>query len=137
MKFRTVTLLALVCALAISMPAMAKNQKPGKWQLTIETNMPNMPMKMQPMTFTHCVTKEQAESNEPPKSPRESSDCKISDMKQDGNTMTWKMSCPKQKITGEGTATYSGDSFVMNTKINMDGNEMSQKMTGKLLGPCD
>ena len=138
MKFRTITLLVVVCALALAMPAMAKNQKPGKWSLTIENEMPNMPVKIPPMTVSTCVTKEQAESNEPPKGPRDNaSDCKILDMKLDGDTATWKMECPKEKMTAEGTATYKGDSFTMQMKASMNGQDITTKMSGKYVGPCD
>ena len=138
MKFRTITLLVVVCAIAMAMPAMAKNQKPGKWTMTVETEMEGMPMKMPPMTVSTCVTKEMAESNEPPKGQHENaSDCKILDMKMDGDTASWKMDCPKEKMKGEGTATYKGDSFDMKQKMEVEGQNISMHMTGKYVGPCD
>jgi uncharacterized protein YggE len=138
MKLRTITLLVLVCAVALAMPAMAKNQKAGKWSMTIETEMEGMPMKMPPMTVSTCVTKEQAESNEPPKGQRENaSDCRILDLKMDGDTASWKMECPKEKMTGEGTATYKGDSFDMKQKVTVQDQHVTTHMTGKYIGPCD
>ena len=63
MKFRNLALFVLVCAFVL--PAYAAGPaKAGKWQTTIEMEMEGMPMKMPPVTNTHCITKEQAESAE-------------------------------------------------------------------------
>ena len=136
MKLRITILLAIVCSLALAFTASAKNVKPGKWQLTVETSIPNSPVKPGPMSFTKCITKEEAESNEPPKSSRDN-DCKISDLKMEGNTASWKVSCEKRGITGEGTATYSGDSYTSSMTMHMQGQDISTKSTGKYLGDCD
>ncbi|MGZ8796081.1 MAG: hypothetical protein ACXW2F_01955, partial [Thermoanaerobaculia bacterium] len=65
MKLRTLALCAL--ALALALPTFASPMKAGKWQITIQMEMPNMPMKMPPMTVTKCVTQAEAERPEPPK----------------------------------------------------------------------
>ncbi len=137
MKLRTLALCTLVLALAL--PTFgATLMKPGKWQVSIQMEMPNMPMKMPAMTFTHCVTKEEAENPQPPKSKQDKSDCKISDYKIDGNTVTWTVKCTgKQEMTGEGKMTFNGDSYSGETHLKADEIEMTQKMTGKLLGACD
>ena len=134
MRFRIAILLAAVCALAVPFTASAKNMKPGKWELTFE--MSGGPMAGHPFTTNKCVTPEEAASNEPPKA-RENSECKVTDMKIDGNTVSWKVSCAKSGATGDGTATYTGDSFNGTSHIKMGEQEFTQKFSGKFLGACD
>jgi hypothetical protein len=137
MKLRTLALCTLVLALALPTFA-ASPMKPGKWQVTIEMNMPNMPMKMQPITMTHCVTKEQAENPQPPKKSKKDDACQLSDYKIDGNTVTWTVKCTgKQEMTGEGKMVFEGDTYEGTTHFKTPDMEMSQKFTGKYLGACD
>ena len=108
MKLRNLALFALVCALVV--PAYAAGiGKAGKWQMTMEMDMPGMPMKMPPVSVTHCVTKEQAENPEAaiPKNNRDS-DCKYSDVKVDGSTVSWKVECAKSKTCAVPRATIAG-----------------------------
>ena len=131
-------LLVVVCALAL--PSFAASPvKPGKWQVTMEMDMPGMPMKVPPTTITHCITKEQAENPEAtlPKASRQG-DCKVSDYKLDGNTVTWNVKCEgKQPMTGSGKITYDSDSYTGTMKMKMQETEMTAKYTGKRIGECD
>jgi hypothetical protein len=133
---KKVALYALAAALLVPSFANAAVTKAGKWQITIESEMPGMPMKMPPITMTHCVTPEQAENPEPPKGNK-SDDCKISDYKIDGNTVSWRMSCEKQKMTGKGNITYSPDSYEGEMRMNTGEMVITQKYHGKYLGACD
>ena len=137
MKFRNLALFVLVCALVL--PAYAAGPaKAGKWQTTIEMEMEGMPMKMPPVTNTHCITKEQADSaeNAIPKSDRQT-DCTFSDVKVDGNTVSWKMNCEKQGMTGTGTVTYASDSYTGRMDMKVQDQAMHMKYSGKYLGACD
>jgi Protein of unknown function (DUF3617) len=138
MRLRSFTLCTIVLAIATTMfAADAKSpMKPGKWQITITMDMPGMPMKMPPMTFVNCVTKEQAENPQPPKT-KQNDDCKVSDYKMDGNVVTWSMKCEKQNMTGEGRITFSSDSYEGESHMKMSDMEVSQKYAGKYLGECD
>lgn len=137
MKLRNFALVALVCALVV--PAYAAPVgKAGKWQMTMEMDMPGMPMKMPPISFTHCVTKEQAENPESaiPKAQKDSG-CKYTDVKVDGSTVSWKVECPKSNMTGTGEVTYSADSYTGKADMKMGDREMHAKYSGKYLGACD
>lgn len=137
MKLRNLALFVVLCALVL--PAYAAGlAKAGKWQTTVEMEMAGMPMKMPPMTHTHCITKEQAEdaANAIPKSQKDTG-CTFSDVKVDGSTVSWKMSCEKQGMTGTGTATYAGDSYTGKMDMKMAEHEMHMKYAGKYLGACD
>jgi len=90
---------------------------PGKWEITTETEMVGMPMKMPPQTYTQCLTGEEFV----PQKQDTSNECQISDIKVDGNTVSWKITCSGQsgQIEGTGRITYSSDSMEeKNTWIN-------------------
>lgn len=142
MNFRKTVLFIAVAALALPVVAnAAEAMKPGKWQITIETEMPGMPMKMPAMTFERCVTPEEAATPQPPKSKKDDT-CKIEDYKLDGNTVTWKINCEKNGMTGHGKMTFAAESWqgesVMNMKDPRSGESMdiTQKMAGKRTGDC-
>jgi hypothetical protein len=113
--------------------------KPGRWESTVQIEMPNMPVKIPPQTTTRCVTKEQAENAENliPKTGEKRGGCTYSDVKVEGSTMSWKMTCEKSGMTGSGTTTYHGDTYEGSMQLKINDQEMSARMTGKFLGECD
>jgi hypothetical protein len=139
MTIKKLAVLLAVCLLPVAVFA-ASPAKPGKWEMTIQTEMSGMPMKMPPHTVSYCLTKEDAENAEKlaPEQQRKNGDCKRTDLKVDGNTVSWKMSCEKSGMTGEGQVTYSGDSYTGGMHMSMaNGNEVRAKYSGKYLGACD
>lgn len=130
-------LIPFVCAFAVvaaSAQAPKRPQKPGKWQVTMEMDMPGMPMKMKPITQEVCVTEEELADPQKsvPSDPK--SDCKVGDYKVQGNTVTWSMECPAQKTRGTGEFTYTGESYTGTMKMDAAGRQMTTKYTGKWLG---
>jgi hypothetical protein len=139
-----------MCAVAMSVSLLAQGPGPrrdGNWQVTIEMEMPGMPQRMPPMTMTQCVTKEQA--NDPSKIVPEGPggrggmppDCKVSDMKNEGNKLSWSMKCEGQNaMTGTGEFIYTADTYTGTMKMNMErGGQpmaMTMKYSGKRLGDC-
>jgi hypothetical protein len=139
MKLRNIVLSAIVCSLAIPVMAADPIAKAGKWEATIQMEMPNMPMKMPAQTFTTCVTKEQAENAENliPKTGDKRGGCTYTDIKVEGSTVSWKMTCEKSGMTGSGSTTYHGDTYEGSMQMKIHDQDMSGKMTGKFLGACD
>ena len=113
-------------------------QRPGKWEVSMQMDMPGMPFKMPAIKTQVCVTEEDLKDpNKSVPKDQNSKDCKVSDYKVDGNTVTWKMVCTgKTKGEGEGEMTYSGDSYEGKMVFNMEGTEMTTKYKGKFLGEC-
>lgn len=135
--------LAAVAAVAVASAAVLAQTSPrrdGNWQITVEMEMPGMPMKMPPRTITQCVTPEQAENPNttvPSGSPDKNNDCKVSDYKLVGNKVTWSLKCTTpQPITGNGEIVYSGDAYDGWMKMKMEAGEMTMKYKGKRLGDC-
>jgi hypothetical protein len=133
------TVLAALAALIIAVPALADAphpQKPGKWQINVQMEMPGMPVKMPPIKFEVCLTEEDLKDPQKavPQDPK--GDCQVGDYEIDGNTVTWTMSCPKQKVSGKGSITFDDTSYSGVMQMKMGEQEMKSNYTGKWLGEC-
>lgn len=130
---KTTLLLALLAGLGLTHNALAAGTglKPGMWEISTQTAMPNMPnlpkipagVQIPPeiqakmaqkgiqisganinagqVSIRHCLTKEQAERNEAPKGLDKN--CQQTSVQRSGNTISYQMSC-----TGDHPATGSG-----------------------------
>jgi hypothetical protein len=138
MKLRNIVVFALASFFAASLFA-GDLAKAGRWETTVEMEMAGMPMKMPAHTMATCVTKEQAENAENliPKAGDKRGGCTYTDVKVDGSTVTWKMSCEKSGMTGTGTVTYKGDSYEGSMHMKMQDRDMTAKYSGKYKGACD
>ena len=135
MRLRNAALVAV--ALGLSVSALAQGpRRDGRWEVKMEMDMPGMPMKMPPITTEICLT--EADLADPQKAvPKDTkSDCKVSDYKVTGNTVTWAMECPSQKMKGTGEATHSGDTYTATMKMETGEQKMSMKYAGKWVGTC-
>jgi hypothetical protein len=156
-------LLALAAAAPIAAEA-ADGIKPGKWEYTITTQMPNLPnlpqlppgVQLPPnvqmgagglsATHTSCVTASDpaAELSKPRGPGAAQSRCNVERMNRSGGTISWVTACtmPDGTSHSEGTARYSGDRREATTKTRTSrGNgppmEVSNHVVGRYLGPCD
>jgi Protein of unknown function (DUF3617) len=138
MNLRKLTLAAAALTLCALPTFAASPQKPGSWQITMEMDAPNMPMKMPPMTFTHCVTQEDVENPDRaiPKG-KQNSNCKVSDFKVDGQKISWSVKCEgKEPVTGNGEITFDNDTYTGWSKMHVQDQDMTMKWSGKRLGDC-
>ncbi len=130
--------MALLAGIALSLQANPQQMREGKWEITSKAEMSGMPMQMPAQKVTICV--DAKNKDKPPIGADDS--CKFSNQKTSGNTMTWKMECTGQaKMTGEGSMSFSGDSYTGSSTMNMDmgGGEimkMKNSYSGKRLGNC-
>ncbi len=131
-------LFAVIACLAISLPAYAgPDMQEGRWEVTSRMEMPGMPVNIPPMSHTQCLTKEDMV----PTSSGQNQDCKVTDQKISGNTVSWKMECSGQGGTtkGSGKVTYNKNSFAgkITTTLPSQGNmQMISHISGRRLGPC-
>ena len=140
MKLIPVAAVVLSFAAVCSQAAAQSPMRPGNWETTMEMDMPGMPMKMPPMKNTRCVTQQEIDSpnrglpSGPHKNPN---DCKISDYKQSGNTVSWNVACSgQQSMTGSGELKFNNDTYDGVIKMMMNQQQMTMKMAGKRLGDC-
>lgn len=124
----------LLTAISISFAASGPNMKEGLWEITTKTKIPGM--EMPPMKHTQCITK----NDLVPQSSQPGQECKITETKVIGNTVTWTMQCKTQgeEMKGTGKITYSGDSFEGTIIISMPQANMkiTTHISGKRIGDC-
>jgi hypothetical protein len=106
------------------------------WEQTVQMEMVGMPMAMPAHTMKVCMPVEQW--SRPPQDQKDKN-CEAKEVKQSGQTMTWKMVCTgEHPMTGDGELTRSGDTFKGRTHMVMAQGEMNMKFSGKKLGgDCD
>jgi hypothetical protein len=117
--------------------------KEGKWDVSYQMEVVGMPFTMPPISArkTTCLDK----NNYVPDNSQQGQECKVSDQKVNGNTVTWTMRCRAQQrtIEGQGKITYHGDRYdgVMDAKLISDDNQgpavgYKYTMQGQRLGAC-
>ena len=133
-------LLAALATAAFAAPALAQqpNLEEGNWEVTTKMEIPGMPFQMPAQKHNQCITKKEFVPDQSDKNR----DCKVTDQKVTGNTVSWKMSCKGKDGTteGEGKITYAGKSYdgMMMANMTQKGETMNMKMNfaGKHTGPC-
>jgi len=118
------------------------NLHEGLWEITTKMEMQGMPMKMPARKHTQCLTKKNMLKTMVPKEQDKKEECKITDQKISGNTVTWIMKCSgKDAMEMTGKTTYHGDTFEGTiTMISNDPEEGKMKMinhiSGRRIGEC-
>jgi len=135
--------LALVLVLVSAVVAIAQAPlRPGRWDTTMQMQMPGSPIQMPATKTSRCVTADDAKnpaSTLPtgPEGRGGKQECKTSDYKQVGNTVTWQTTCAgSPPMTGTGEMTFTDDSYTGTMKMNMPQGAMTMKMTGTRVGDC-
>jgi hypothetical protein len=135
---------ALLCLTALPAAASPPLQ-PGLYEISMQMVMKGMPMQMPVMTIRHCITPQDIASGNAYASGKNSKDCKISNLRQSGNTVSYDFSCAMEGRRGlmvghsSGTSTATGYDILMNGHFVPAVEGMSafnQKMSGRRLGDC-
>jgi hypothetical protein len=135
-KYTSYAFAALLTLAAVPAIAADHPQKPGKWQVKLEMEMPGMPVKLPPITQEMCLTAEDLANPQKAVPTDAKSDCKVGDYSIDGDTVTWSVSCPKQNMKGTGKITYSDTSYSGSMDMTVGEQQMKTKYSGKWLGEC-
>jgi hypothetical protein len=135
------SLLAAV-ALAQNVHAAAPNMREGMWEITMKMDMAGMPGGMPPQVMKQCMTKKDIEDPQRFARGGPGADrCQVSNYRLRGNTASWDMACKgPEEMTGNGTITFSGDSYTgtnrMTVKSGGQTHNMTMQYSGKRLGDC-
>ena len=126
----------LFAVISISFAGSVPNMQEGEWEITTKMEMPGLPMNMPPTTHTQCLTKKDLV----PQSSQPGQECKITQTKLTGDTVTWTMECrgPGGDMEGTGKVTYKGNSFKGTIKMTIaqSNMEMTMHMSGHRIGDC-
>lgn len=136
-KFVPYVFAAVFALVAVAPAGAAENpQKPGKWKVTMQMEMPGMPIKMPPVNMEICLTEEDLKDPQKsvPNDPK--SKCTVADYKVKGDTVSWSIDCPEQSMRGTGEITYTGDSYTGGMEMTIGDQQMTVKYSGKWLGTC-
>ena len=124
-------------AISICFAGSGPNMQEGNWEITTKMEIPNMPMDMPSMKHTQCLTKKDLI----PQKSQSGEECKISQTKVTGNTVTWTMQCSGGHggdMKGSGEITYSGSSS--KGKVELKGAQpnsgMVRQISGQRIGDC-
>jgi len=136
---KTVMSSILICAIFIfSAVSWAIDFNPGEYEIITKVEMTGMPVTVPPQTTTECMTEQDLII----KNETYSQNCEIKDVKEVGNTISWKMKCAQegQTVDSRGRITSAGNSFKGNIIMNMvtaDGNMTATTIIeGKRIGKC-
>jgi hypothetical protein len=116
--------------------------RPGRYAVTMQLEMANMPAKMPEMKSEQCITPEDVKRD--PQSwlpnsgdPKRKDDCKMTDYKVDGHRVSWKMACTTpQAMSGSGDIEVKGDTYTGVMKMSSPQGEMTMKMAASRVGDC-
>jgi hypothetical protein len=126
----------LLTSLSTSIAASGPNMQEGKWEVTTRMEMPGMSMSMPAVTSTQCLTKKDFV----PQGSQQGQECKVTNTKVDGNTVTWTVKCSGQggEMIGTGKMTYSGSSFKGTIEMTMaqSNTKMISHINGHRIGDC-
>lgn len=132
--------LAIVVAIGLSDALIAQgvDLRPGKYDVTMEMNMADMP-KMPPMKNEQCITAEDVANLASGKKlgdvDKIEMNCKVSWFKLSRNTATFGMTCDNGAWSGE--MTFAGDTYTQVwTGKDREGHAMSGKVSAKRVGDC-
>lgn len=102
------------------------------WEVTANIDMPGMTMPS--ITQTICLPKGGVYTPENIK--REN--CEVTDLKTSGDRTSWKMHCTgKDAMQGSGEVIRTADTMKGTVTMAMKGMQVSQVVSGKLVGTCE
>lgn len=142
-KMKSMVLLLLSVSLLFVSRSMVAAGGPdfqeGLWEISSVSEMPGMPV-MPSVKQNQCMTNK---NYVPHGKEEKDNSCTVSDLKTNGNTVTWKMACKSKEgaMDGNGKITYNRDKLDGSVVINMQmpgmgKMQMTNKMTGRRIGDC-
>lgn len=113
----------------------ADTMREGNWELLTTMEMPGMPFSIPPTKIEHCYTREDVKDQK--KAISTDKNCTVTELKQTGNKVTWKMKCTgKNSGDFSGETVFKGDTFDSTMKMETQGQAMNMKIKAKRLGNC-
>jgi hypothetical protein len=122
----------------LPLAAQSLNLRPGKYETKTYVRMPGIPPDAPPRVDATCVTPDQVTDVSKIAHARDAlqtDQCKVSDTKAEGNTVSITMTCPN--LTTISDYTFDGDSFsAFSRKKGAAKADWMMKVTAKRVGEC-
>ena len=138
-------LTAIISLVLTALPAAAApTMQPGLYSISMQFVLKGMPVQMPVTTFQQCFTAQDI-FNGKAYASNENKDCKISNLRQNGDQVNYDFNCAGQPGGPRMMGRASGSSHATGYDVMMSGrfvpamegmSEFSQKMSAKRLGPC-
>ena len=133
-------ILAILLCLTLSTAfAEMPDIQEGLWEVSSETIIPGMPMKMPAVTMEQCFTKQSMK----PENILQQNNCQMDNMDISNNLVTWSMTCEQEGMTmkGSGNIQYQKTHFSGAFNMTMSGAPqgemtMQTKLKGRYIGQC-
>lgn len=133
-KFVKYILSMFISVVLFSMSACSSEPdiETGMWSWSMSMEMSGI--KMPPVTYDSCVTKEELI----PQQSNLSSECKMLENRVENNTILWTVECNSAgvKSTSKGEITYAGSTANGEIEISTKGMIMKSKVSGHKTGAC-
>ena len=131
---------AILISLSTASAQAAPNLTDGLWEITSRLDTPGMPANLPPVKHSQCLSSKDAV----PQKPEKAQDCKIANLKQDGDGISWAIQCRSVEgaLDSSGKATYRGLSMegamamTVKDKNGKDVMKMNYRISGKRVGDC-
>jgi len=134
MKKTFLTIILMIIVASFAHGGSGPDMQEGLWEITVDLEMPGMPMKMPPNTYTQCIRKDEAI----PRNDQPNQECVQKDVSVKGNTVSWTVECtsPGGNMTGQGVITYHKDKMDGRMTMQGQGMNMITHFKGKRIGEC-
>ncbi len=133
---RRLALFAL-CGLCTATFVHADQSRPGKYDYSVKVTV--MGMNVPAIAFSHCVTQKDIDDGRAYVNKEGQDSCKFSDMKRDGNKISFKTACTQGKMTGDATGIIGAESFTIDMRtVATEPIRMEQRsvVNAKRVGDC-
>ena len=136
MRKLVATAVVLLAVFSAAVVSSEPNMQEGNWEITTSMRMPGMAEGMEPARYTQCLTRKDLV----PQSSQQVEECKVSNTKVVGNTVTWVARCHSHggDTIGNGKITYSGNRFEGTIEMTTTQSEMKtiNQISGQRIGDC-
>lgn len=127
----------ILFAIALALSACSNSGpdfEEGEWEITVNFDIPGMPMKMPPNVYTQCLKR----NNPLPKSEKPNQTCTNTNVITVGNTVTWTATCTNRsgKMTGIGEITYQKEAMSGTMTMEIQQAKMVSHFKGHRIRAC-
>ena len=129
--------IASLAALCAPTFAHADSSRPGKYDYSVKVTA--MGFSMPAIAFSHCVTQKDIDEGRAYVNKEGQESCKYSDLKREGDTISFKTVCTQPPMTGEATGTVGAESFSIEMRTVVTGPmriEQRSVVNARRVGDC-